>query len=183
MSWAGFERAQAFSLQPRFDGQGFHVTPGDPGGATIEGVTFGTFTEWRVRNGNATPDLNDFRNCRPEELEDLRHAMFWLPCAGDRLPVGPDLISWEIAYGSGTGWAARLLKRALGVPENFRLDAATVRTACCQDAASLVRKLSAVHLTYVDRLAGAHRFGRGWAIRIAAAEQTALKWIQEQHAA
>jgi lysozyme family protein len=159
------------------DGQDFHVTLGDAGGATREGITFRVFQAWRTSHSLRLPSIDDFKDASASELQDLRHAWFWLSVAGDELPVGVDLIAFEVAYGSGPGWAARLLKRALGWPEDFRMDQATVTNVRFQNAASLVQRYSAEHRAYVAGLAGAHRFGVGWARRINHDETIALSWI------
>jgi lysozyme family protein len=179
MSWAGFERCLGVAWLPQNDGQAYHVTPGDHGGPTAWGVTFTTFTAWRLKHGKFAPSLDDFRWAPTDELANLLHAEFWLPVAGDRLQVGVDLIMFEIALGSGPGRAAQLLKRTLGISENYRLDPATIRTALAANTIGLIRRLNETHLAFVDSLDGAHLFGRGWDRRIKNDGDTAIGWATE----
>lgn len=177
MSYAGFQRCLAVTWLPANDGQPYHVTPGDAGGPTAWGVTLAVFVAWRAKHGQPSATADDLAAATQDDLADIYHADFWCAVQGDHLPVGVDLIAFETAVGSGPGWAARLLKRALGVAEDFRMDTATVRTAQAQNAASLVRRYNAAHLAYVDSLGDARKFRGGWDRRIEADGVTALGWI------
>jgi lysozyme family protein len=182
MSYQGFLRVQAVALLPENDGQEFHVTSGDSGGATREGITHEVFAAWRVAHGQPSPSVDEFKNANASELQDLRHAWYWLPVCGDELPTGVDLIAFEIAFGSGPGWAARLMKRVLALPEDFRMSPDVVARAQATDAAFLVKELSAAHKAYVNSLSSARLFEKGWDRRIDTDEATALSWIAEEAA-
>jgi lysozyme family protein len=177
MSEAGYERCLGVAWQPANDGQPYHVTMGDAGGGTRMGLLFSNFSAWRQQHGLGVPSVADFQNAPLSELSDIIHAWIWCPVHGDQMPVGVDLILFEIGFGSGPGWAARLLKRAMALPEDFRMDPDTIRRVQgVNDVRGLICNLTCAHKEFVDALPSASLFQRGWDRRIQGDETTALSW-------
>ena len=176
VSAGNFGRCLAVAWLPENDGQPLHTTPGDAGGATRLGVTFANFAAWRQHNGQPAPSLDAFAAADTSELSALIETWIWTPIAGEHLPLGADLIAFEMAFGSGPGEAARLMQAALGVPRDGDIGPVTLAAATAMDPAGLVRLLTAAHRSYVDCL-GEPAFQGGWDARIDRDEATALGWL------
>ena len=71
--------------------------PKDPGGATMKGVTIGTYSTWLGRQ--ATKD--ELRNIPNEHLHQIYKAWYWDKVRGDDLPRGVDLCLFDYAVNSG----------------------------------------------------------------------------------
>jgi len=187
MSEQGFERVvEDLFWLPENDGQAYHVTPGDRGGATVMGVTWRNFYAWRTQHNLPATDAA-FRVVSRGELLDILHTWFWIPARGDQLPVGPDAIMFEIAAGSGPGWAAALLRRAFALKDAFRIDDATLHLALSLDPIELINRLTEEHETYIAGVEavqpGAHKFGAGWDRRVAEDKRIATAWAEQAAAA
>ena len=54
----------------RWEG-GFANDPADRGGATMKGITIGTFTTYRKSKGKPTPTVTDLKNISDQEWGDV----------------------------------------------------------------------------------------------------------------
>lgn len=83
--------------------RGFHIIPGDSGGATMCGVTIGTFRDWRRKQGKPEPGTAELRQLGYEEwLAILRH-FFWNPCRADEISndsIAQMLVDWRWVNGT-----------------------------------------------------------------------------------
>lgn len=177
MSIQGFERCLDVVLLPENDGQPFHTTPGDVGGATNLGITFYIYDSWcRAHKGFGVSPV-EFEACTRRDFEPIYHAWYWLAVVGDRLPVGVDLVLFETAVCSGAGTAACIARRTLGFSPGS-LDQRTINAIqCYNDKLAFIRKFNACHLTYLQSL-HSEEFIRGWTARANRDEATAEAWRQ-----
>jgi lysozyme family protein len=81
---------------------GFSNDPDDSGGATMKGITFATFKEYRKSKGLSTPTVNDLKNISNAEWTDILKIRYWNPWKADDIafqPIANLLVGW--AWGSG----------------------------------------------------------------------------------
>lgn len=57
----------------------------DRGGATLAGVTLGTFQDWRVSKGKPKPTEADLAKLGYEEWLEILKSLFWNRCKGDQI--------------------------------------------------------------------------------------------------
>ncbi len=177
MSEPGFQRCLAVAWGPENDGQPLHTTRGDAGGATSWGVTYALFAAWRLAHHQPYPSVSDFAAASKDELTNIIRTWIWLPVRGDSLPVGPDLMLFEMAFMSGPGTAARVLQGVLGVRVDGAIGDITLAAVGAYKPIVLIELLTTAYLQHVNRLGTAPLFGDGWDRRIEADEATAQGWI------
>lgn len=89
-----YERARA---------KGVVTLKNDSGGATMCGVTIGTFQEWRVKRGERRPTVNDLKALIYSEWLAILKSVFWDPCKGDQITnqsIANLLIDWRWLNGT-----------------------------------------------------------------------------------
>lgn len=111
-SSAIFQRALEFVL--RWEG-GWADNPNDPGGATMQGITLGTFTRWRHAQGMGTPSKDDLRNIKPDERDAIYYQWYWLASGAHELAWPLALAHFDTAVNGGVGRAAEMLGKSNGV--------------------------------------------------------------------
>lgn len=166
-----FHAALAFVWGPGFDdpGDGFHVTPNDPGGGTKGGVIQATWdhaTMLHIVTGTLSQATND-------QLSDVLLEMFWGP-ACDALPSGIDLLLFNGRMMSG--YFPKLFQQCLGMmghDVDGLIGPATLEAANASDAMTLINAVSGTHYAYLTTLRGWAADGRGWTTRLRAAQTTA----------
>jgi lysozyme family protein len=126
----------------------------DPGGATMKGVTLGTY---RRRHPNATKA--DLRAISDAELADIYRDDFWRPISGDSLASGVDLATFDASVNSGVGRGKQWLNASLGGSN-----------------ADTVKRICAKRLGFMQSLKIWKIFGKGWARRVAAIEAKGVAW-------
>lgn len=105
MTADNFERCLAVTLA--WEG-GYANHPDDPGGATMRGVTQGTYDEYMRALGKRRRPV---RGITDAELRDIYRKNYWDACGCDALPTGLDLCVFDAAVNTGVGrarpWAAQ----------------------------------------------------------------------------
>lgn len=147
-----FQQALAFTLQ--YEG-GWSDHPRDPGGATMKGVTIGTYSKFKGRGVSRT----ELRNIPDADLQAIYRQNYWDAVRGDDRPAGYDLCLFDWAVNSGP---ARALKadRAISAGVQGR---------------ARIKAISARRLSFVQQLSTFGVFGKGWTRRIVACEALALR--------
>ncbi|HQU16639.1 MAG TPA: glycosyl hydrolase 108 family protein [Gammaproteobacteria bacterium] len=113
MSVRNFTTFYDFIEAPDNDGQPFHITPGDPGGATVYGWTYATWSHVAPYHGIEDISLEAFRAQTKVTLAPMTRAWFWNRLLADDMPAGFDLFWCDFQFGSGA--ATRVLQGCLGV--------------------------------------------------------------------
>ena len=75
----------------------------DSGGATMCGVTIGTLTDWRQKQGKPRPTLNDLKVLSYSEWLSILKSLFWDPCKADQIAsqsIANMLVDWRWVNGS-----------------------------------------------------------------------------------
>lgn len=144
MAAKNFDRCLAFVLQ--YEG-GFVNDPRDPGGATNMGITRATLSRWRGR----PVSVSEVRALKRAEAAAIYRKNYWDAIGGDTLPVGVDLVAFDIAVNMGVGRALTWLHQTGNVPAGQRDDV-----------------LAAKRIAFWRSLKTWAVYGRGWSRRGAA---------------
>jgi lysozyme family protein len=85
---------------------GFANDPLDNGGATMIGVTIGTYRGYCKYKGKKVPTVTDLKNITYKEWRDIVHTMFWSKWKADLIEdqdVANMIVDWVWASGQGIG--------------------------------------------------------------------------------
>lgn len=148
---SNFDRSLALVL--KHEG-GWADHPSDPGGATMKGVTLGTYR--RYINAKGTKD--DLRRITNAQLAAVYKRHYWDKVGADGLASGVDYAAFDFAVNSGPARARSYLLRAIGGS-----DATTINRMC--DA----------RMAFLRRLKTWPTFGDGWTNRVAGVRKEALR--------
>jgi lysozyme family protein len=158
-----FPAAMAFVFRPENDGQPFHVSPNDPGGATSFGVTFNTWAGWQ-RLHKSPVSMALFRECKQADFLPLYRAMFWNSCSCISMgAVGIQV--FDAAVNCGPGHAAGFLQTVLSVRVDDQIGPLTLAVAQQTDQRALARQLCEQREEFYASRPGAVYFERGWDAR------------------
>jgi lysozyme family protein len=171
---ADLDSCLAFTLP--YEG-GFVDDPRDPGGATCQGITFRTFTSWRIRQGDPAPTVDDLRNITSDEVEAIYEAMYFNVLNGAALPVGVGETVFDWGVNSGTGTAAKALQRRCGVTADGSIGPETLKAVAAQNPSGLVAALCNDRMLFLQSLSTWPTFGKGWTARVDALRQYAASRV------
>lgn len=158
-----FPKAMSFVWAADNDGQPFHMSANDPGGATSWGVTYQTWSGWQRLHG-VTPSLALFRACQQSDFLSLYNSMFWNACrCGSMGAVGIQI--FDAAVNCGPGNAVKFLQTVLDVEIDGQIGPITLRVAQQTDQNALARQLCAQREEFYSTRSGARYFERGWDAR------------------
>ena len=93
----------------------FANDPADSGGATMCGVTIGTFTSYRKKVGKPAPTVADLKNITFDEWLDILRTLYWNRWKADQIKsqkIANILVDW--VWGSGAH-GIKIPQRILGV--------------------------------------------------------------------
>jgi len=137
--------------------------PGDPGGATMKGVTQRVYDGWRSRRGVARRSV---RAITKAELAALYRVQYWDAVRGDDLPGGLDYCVFDAAVNSGPGQAAKWLQRAVGVTADGQIGEATLAALQGRAVADVIEATCDRRLAMLRGLRTWKTFGAGWSRRV-----------------
>lgn len=149
---------------------GWANDPEDPGGATMQGVTFAAFTDWRQAQDLPAPTLDDLRYISEDELQAFYATRFWNVIRGHDLPAGIDLITFDFGVNAGWHRSVKMLQQALGMSAQDQDGWVGPQTlgACSRATLRTVLANKAVlHLQHYMARPTFDRFGNGWMHRTA----------------
>lgn len=169
MSSTSFDVALAFTLQSE---GGWSDDPADPGGATMKGITIGTF---RGHFPGAT--IDQLRNITDEQVADIYRHGYWNAVKGDDLPIGVDLSAFDFAVNAGPGRSIRLLQHAVGAVADGLIGPQTMRDIEQLDPGDIVSELGRQQQAYYESLPTFGRFGHGWTRRTAERGAAAMRLL------
>lgn len=109
---AGLSNEQLFDKALK---TGFANDPADSGGATMVGVTIGTFTEYCRRKGLARPTVEHLRNITYRQWLDILKTLYWDRWEADLIlsqSVAEILVDWVWASGK---YGITIPQKVLGV--------------------------------------------------------------------
>jgi len=138
--------------------------PADPGGATMKGITFAVFKDWK-RNPHLTKD--DLRNISDQDVHDLYKQLYWDKVHGDELPAGVDYAAFDASVNMGVGMASKLLQEAVGVTADGVIGQGTLQAVQKANTRSLLENFAAEKTAFYKSLSTFPTFGKGWLNRVA----------------
>ncbi len=166
-----FERCLAITL--RHEG-GWADHPSDPGGATMKGITIGTYAGWKGRKVTKA----ELRAISDAEVAGIYRRNYWDKVHGDELPPGLDLVAFDGAVNSGPARGARWLQAGVGVEQDGKIGPVTILAASAAHPGRAINAACDARLAFVQRLKTWPVFGRGWSNRIADIRGAALAMAQ-----
>lgn len=116
---AGITMKDGESLEEAFlraKKRGFANDPLDNGGATMIGVTIGTYRSYCKYKGKKVPTVTDLKNITYKEWRDIVHSMYWSKWKADLIEdqnVANMIVDWVWASGQGVG--IKRVQKILGV--------------------------------------------------------------------
>lgn len=145
--------------------------PADPGGATMKGVTIGTFERYKKRKVSK----DELRNISDADLQLIYRREYWDKVRGDDLPMGLDLVAFDAAVNSGPNRGAKWLQVALGVVADGQIGPATLAHAQAANVSVTIDHAIAARLAFLKRLSTWKTFGKGWSRRLDEVKAEALR--------
>lgn len=168
-----FERCLAETL--KHEG-GWADHPDDPGGATMRGVTIGTYAQFKGRKVTKA----ELRAIPEADLRVIYRRNYWDKLRCDDLPEGLDLVAFDAAVNSGPARGARWLQQALGAADDGKVGPQTIAAAQRAYAPAAVMRAIAIRRGFLKSLKKWPTFGRGWTDRLDAIEAAALAMAEVQ---
>lgn len=149
---------------------GYTNHPSDPGGPTNFGITVHDYRRYIKANGTAA----DVRAMTLADAAKIYRARYWHALRCDELPAGLDYAVFDYGVNSGTGRAARVMQRLLGVSEGTAITDAVIAGVRDASPASLIARLCDERLAFLKSLRTWPVFGAGWGRRVAEVRRDAL---------
>ncbi len=160
---------------------GYSNDAGDPGGATMWGITHIDYDGYRATKGLP---LQDVRKMTETERDDIYRNKYWVLPRCDELPSGPDFVVFDGAVNSGIAQSLKWLQRAVGVTADGAMGDVTMAAVMAyQDKHELVNKICDQRLIFLQHLRTWGRFGKGWGARVANVRATGLSWVHQDDVA
>lgn len=154
---------------------GWADDPDDPGGATMKGVTIGTFAQYKGRKVTKA----ELRAISDSDLRTIYRRNYWDKVRGDDLPPGLDLVAFDAAVNSGPARGARWLQQALGVTADGKIGPVTLDAAQKADAGFIIERALNNRMAFLRGLKTWWKFGKGWTARVDAIRAAALRMASE----
>lgn len=153
---------------------GYSNVPGDPGGATMRGLTQASYDAYRRSKGESVQGVWRVTSA---EIEDIFKNEYWAPARCSDLPVGLDVIQFDEAINSGPRKATELLQQSLGLdpdgwfgPETL----AKIKGLSLFSQRALIQRVCARRVAYWESLTNERKFLHGWLDRGKDVEAKAL---------
>ena len=136
---------------------GYSDNPHDPGGRTMYGITEDV--------ARAEGYKGDMRMLSKQSAQAIYRRLYWADWFDD-LPYQVAFALFDTAVNSGTGQAARILQRTLGVAVDGVVGPKTKEVMQQVEPMALFIRYNAARLEFLAGLPNWQHFGRGWALRI-----------------
>ena len=151
----------------------FSDSNGDPGGATMYGVTRETWEEW-VRH---PVSVKDMQNLTIDQVSPLYEQRYWKPY-GDLLPRGLSFLVFSMGVNAGSGRSIKLLQSCLGLLPDGIIGQRVLDKLRAINIADVIVKFSDERRAYYRSLKLFPLFGHGWMERVDIEEKEALNMIK-----
>ena len=142
----------------------------DLGGATMMGVTIGTYTDYCRRKGKGKPSNEDLRNITEEEWEDIFKTLYWDRWKADEIEnqsIANILVDW--VWASGVHGIKRP-QRMLGVTDDGIVGKNTLKAVNNYPPEELFAGIVADREMFIEHIINRRpanaKFRNGWLNRI-----------------
>ncbi len=150
--------------------RGLVTDPDDRGGATMVGVTIGTFREYCKRKGTAVPAASALLALSYSEWLDILKTMFWDRWQADLIAdqrVAEILVDWVWTSGS---YGITIPQKVLGVEADGVVGVKTLTAVNSSDPCELFLKIKRERIAYIDRICRSRpansKYRNGWLRRL-----------------
>jgi lysozyme family protein len=151
---------------------GYTNHPSDPGGPTNFGITIEDYRRYVKMNATAA----DVRKMKFDEAKIIYREKYWDAQHCDELPAGVNYAVFDYGVNSGIGRSGKVLRRALGLPDDSSgVSGAVISAARAADLKMLIAAVCDERLHFLRSLKTWPVFGAGWGHRVAEVKTTALK--------
>lgn len=157
---------------------GYSNDAGDPGGATMWGITHIDYDAYRRRKGQTTQDV---RRMSVAERDDIYRHKYWIGSRCDELPAGVDYCVFDGSVNSGVAQSVKWLQRALKVTADGHIGDQTLLAASNAEPDDLVKNVCAQRRRFLQSLRTFKTFGRGWMRRVNEVESAATAMTGNQN--
>lgn len=159
---------------------GFANDPDDAGGATMCGITIGTYKTYCKRKGYPTPTVFSLKNISYERWRDVLKTLFWDKWKADEInsqALANILVDWVWASG---GNGIKIPQRILGVTQDGIVGPKTLAAVNAANEAELFTAIHEARINFVDNIVrrkpSQKKFVKGWKRRINAITLSGLKF-------
>lgn len=149
---------------------GWSDDPDDPGGATLCGVTIGTYKSWCKQRKYPAPDKDMLKSMPYRHWSSLVEELFWDKCHGDEFksaPIAELLVDWVWASGPGV---IREFQKILGVKADGLIGPKTLAAVNSGPQQHLFNTLMKARVAYIENLCVRKptlaKYRRGWLRRL-----------------
>ena len=165
---ANFKKALEFTLQ--WEG-GKSDDKVDRGGRTNKGITQIVYNAWRA---DKSLEPADVWTITQDEVEEIYHDKYWIPCRCDQLPDKLDMVMFDSSVNHGPRKAVMFLQRASGVVDDGDFGPQTLRAVNQDQSAGRLQYMLSSYLFAREKFYAAivHndprqvRFLKGWLNRL-----------------
>lgn len=157
-----FSQAVEFALLPEHDGQGYHCSPMDTGGATAWGIIRPTLATYL---GKFVSDVTneDIRALTKQSVIPIYRKLFWEKLCCDKLPPALGFMLFDFACGT-TEWSVVRLQRLVRAKEDGVMGpktVAAVNAAWDKQGPALLLAYHQARKNYYDQVPN-HEHWPGW---------------------
>lgn len=152
---------------------GWSDHPDDDGGATMKGITIGTYRQFIDRNGTK----EDLRNISDVQINKIYKERYWDAMNCDQLPAGLDYCIFDYGVNSGINRAPKVLQRILNVPDDGVIGPNTLEAIKKRDTKQLINAVCDERMAYLRKHKDWGTFGKGWTNRVTQVRADALKMV------
>ena len=150
---------------------GWSNDPLDSGGATMIGVTIGTYRSYCKYKGKKIPSSQDLKNISYKEWRDIVHTMYWSKWKADLIndqKVADMIVDWVWASGQGIG--IKRVQTILGVTADGIVGPKTIAAVNNYDPKDLLTKVYNARAAHFNAIVKARpsqkKWLKGWMNRI-----------------
>lgn len=156
---------------------GLSMDPTDPGNWTGGQIGAGLLRGTKYGISAAAHPTLAIAALTPAGAAEIRRMGYWVPIAGDVLPLGVDLMAYDFSVNAGPGTSARELQAVVGVAQDGAIGPVTLAAVRAADPAALIGALAGAHLAHYAGLANFPRDGNGWDARVQRCRAAAMGMV------
>ena len=142
---------------------GFVNDPNDNGGATMVGVTIGTYRSYCKYKGKSAPTVQNLKNIPYKEWRDIIHTMYWNKWKADLINdqrVANMIVDW--VWTSGQGIGIKRVQKILGVTADGIVGPKTIAAVNAKDPNELVKEVYNARLSHFNAIVKANPSQKKW---------------------
>ena len=142
----------------------------DKGGATMVGITIGTYTDYCRKRGRGTSTVSSLKKLTYGEWIDIFKTMFWDRWQADKIKdqrVAEMLVDWVWTSGA---YGIKIPQKLLGIKADGLVGPNTILAVNYKDPQILFKSIKLERIAYINHLCSSshiyRRFKTGWLRRI-----------------